>query len=116
MTEYTISIANENSTTWKCYVAKITGTDPNFILGRDFQKMESCRTYQGHLCSVTLSNGLYDVCVRRYDKESGNITSKDRWWAVVVDGDIYEYDFSELNWQYALYTAYNITVNYGSDG
>jgi hypothetical protein len=23
---------------------------------------------------------------------------------------------SELNWQYALYTAYNITVNYGSDG
>ena len=113
MIEYTYAIEPERGTTWKSYVAQITGKDPNYILSRDFKRVHYYRTYYGHSVSVMLQNGLFEVCISRFDAESGERMKRKRWWIVITDDDIYEYEFEELNWQYALFTAFNIRVNYG---
>ena len=32
---------------------------------------------------------------------------------IVADNDIYDYEFDEINWQYALYTSFLIKLNFG---
>lgn len=113
MTEYTYSIDREQGKIWRSYVARITGSDPQYILRRYFEKVIFRRGFHGYSCSTDLENGLYEVCIKRYDIQSGELTSRLRWWIIVVDDDIYEYEFEEMNWQYALFTVYNIKHNYG---
>lgn len=112
-TEYTYSIDDDkdDGTTWRTYVARIVGPDSNYILKRDFKRVQYCRAYYGVSVSLMLADGLYEACISRFDKASGERIERERWWIVVADEDIYKYAFSEMNWQYALYTAYNIKVN-----
>ena len=111
ITEYTYPIDRKSCSSWKTYVARITGTDPNYILRRNFESVRVCRTYYGHSASIMLANGVYEVCISRFSEESGERIERERWWVVIVDDDIYEYEFDEINWQYALYTAFNVRLN-----
>ena len=111
ITEYAYPIDRKNGCSWKTYVARITGADPNYILQRDFKNVRFCRTYYGYSAYLMLPNGLYEVCISRFSDESGERTERERWWIIVVDNDIYEYEFEEINWQYALYTAFNVHLN-----
>ncbi len=113
MTEYTYAIDHEQGLQWKTYVARINGTDPNYILHRDFEQLRFQRTWYGHSCSSELQNGLYEVSISRFDKASGEQVRRDRWWIIVADDDIYDYEFDDMNWQYALYADYLIRLNCG---
>ena len=113
MTKYTYSVDKEEATTWRTYVAKITGTHPLYILKRRFEDLDIRRSRDGFFCSVSLPSGLYEASIIRYDKDTKERVSRHRWWIVVAEEDVYEYEFEEMNWQYALFTAYNIKVNFG---
>lgn len=111
MTEYTYYIKKEPGSTVKTYVAKIAGSHPQYILNRYFEFPEMRRGRTGYSCAVYLINGLYEVSVIRYDKKTKERVSRHRWWIIAVDDEVYEFDFEQMNWQYALFTAYNIAVN-----
>lgn len=113
MTEYCYGIDYEKGMRWQTYVASINGTDPNYILHRDFRRVHTKRTWYGHSCYIELCNGLYEVAIIRIDEETGERVRRERWWIIVVDDDIYDYEFDEINWQYALYTSFLIKLNFG---
>ena len=52
-----------------------------------------------------LYNGIFEVSLKYYDKKTGERLSRERQWIVVLDGDEYEYEDEEMNYQYVLYTA-----------
>lgn len=61
---------------------------------------------------IELCNGLYEVAIIRIDEETGECVRREQWWIIVVDDDIYDYEFDEMNWQYALYTSFLIKLNF----
>ena len=113
MIEYTYSIDRERGFKWKTYVARINGDDPNYILHREFLPVRFQRTWYGHSCSLNLQNGLYEVSVSKIDKESDECVQVNRWWVINADDKIYDYDFDDMNWQYALYADYLLQLNCG---
>ena len=112
--EYTYAIDREKETKWKSYVARITGSDAKYILCREFEHVQFFRTFYGHSCTAYLDTGLYEVCISRYDARTGERLCRQRWWIIIADDDLYEYEYEEMNWQYALFTAYNLKANYGN--
>lgn len=112
ITEYTYAIDRSEGSQWKTYVAKITGSDPDYILQREFETIQFQRTWYGHSCSSVLQNGLYEIAINRFDNDSGDRTERKRWWIIVADGAVYEYEFQEINWQYALYTSYILQLQF----
>lgn len=113
MTEYFFGVKCEKGLRWKPYIAKIQGRDPNFILRRSFQEVKYTRTEKGGYCWTELQNGLYEVAINRTDKKTGERVWRERWWIIVIDDEIYEYEFDEMNWQYALYAAFLVRTNCG---
>lgn len=88
------------------YVARITGPDPNYRLRRYFLPQERSKTFddcENYFCK--LYNGIFEVSLKYYDKKTGELLSRERQWIVVLDGDEYEYEDEEMNYQYVLYTA-----------
>ena len=90
------------------YVARITGPDPNYRLRRYFLQQERSTVYGKCNCEqfyCQLYDGIFEVSLKYYDKETGELLSRKRQWIVVLDGDEYDYDDEEMNYQYVLYTA-----------
>ena len=56
MAEYCYGIDYEKGMRWQTYVASINGTDPNYILHRDFRRVHTKRTWYGHSCYIELCN------------------------------------------------------------
>lgn len=108
MTEYDFYLDEKHGTICKSYIARIVGQDPNYILKRRFEPVEY--RHNNH-CFAELKNGLYEACVSRFDKKTGERLERKRWWIIIIEDDMYEYDFEEMNWQYALFVAFNIRAN-----
>lgn len=95
------------------YAAKIVGSDPNFVLRRVFQPSE--RTHGRHhvLWTFELPDGVYEIGISIYDRQSGDRVHRIRKWLVVFDEEAYEYDYAEMTAQYVIYTAWCIRMQNG---
>ena len=111
MIEYVFNVKNGDGLRWRPYVARIEGRDPNYILHRVFEDVDYSRSAKIGIFRVELQSGLYEAAIIRTEKKTGKTVWGDRWWIIVADDDIYEYKFEEMNWQYALYTAFLVRVN-----
>lgn len=85
----------------RSYVALITGPDPNYYLHRVF--LPQARYGRGYSCR--LDDGIYELSIKYFCKETEKLLRRERKWLVVLDGDLYEYDGADMNYQYVLYTA-----------
>lgn len=94
----------------KSYVARITGPDPNYILHRRFQESYHTRCKGFELFVYILDDGIYEQVTKRFDEETGEYLGKERKWLVVSGGEMRRYGDQEMNYQYVLYSAFNLRM------
>lgn len=110
---YRFRVYDHKGQTFKCYVARITGPDPKYILKRVFDDKFTlqCKGFRQYTC--LLKDGIYEQVVKRFDADTGELLEKDRHWLVVLDGKIIRYPNDEMNYQYVLYSAFNLALQSG---
>lgn len=90
----------------KIYLAEITGTHPLYRFARSFFPMQYSYSRDEIYCSFDLpENGVFEFCVRWYDKESKKIIRQEQQWFVIFEGDYYELDKCEI-----LFTLFNLRL------
>ena len=103
-------VYNRKGKTFKTYIARITGEDPNYILKRDFMFRYICHYSRFDTFTYILEDGIYEWMVKRFDNDTGASVEKERKWLVVSDGEMTLYDDDDMNYQYVLYTAFNLQL------
>lgn len=103
-------VYNRKGETFKTHIARIVGEDPNYILKRDFLFGYISHYRRFDMFTYVLDDGIYELMVKRFDEETGDCVEKDRKWLVVSDGEMTAYDDDQMNYQYVLYTAFNLQL------
>ena len=107
---YNFEVAHLEGIRFHAYIARITGPDPNYILGRDFLTASVRRAEGRTFFRYRLYDGVYDLTVKYYDKLTGEYLNRERRWLVMLDGDLYQYNEEDANPQYVLYAAFNLAL------
>lgn len=93
----------------KSYVAQITGPDPNYVLRRSFQDAYRSRCKGFDLYVYILDDGIYEQVTKRFDAE-GKYLGKERKWLVISGGEMKRYKDEDMNYQYVLYSVFNLEI------
>ena len=110
---YNFEVAHLQGIRFHAYIARITGPDPNYILGRAFLTENVMHTEGCSYFHYRLYDGVYDLSVKYYDELTGEYLNRERLWLIMLDGDLYEYSSEDMNYQYVLYTEYNLRQQTG---
>ena len=107
-------VYNQKGKSYRTYIAQIVGEDPNYILKRIFlpRYFYHYSRFDSFIC--VLEDGIYELMVKRFDDETGACVGKERKWLVVSDGELRLYNNDQINFQYALYTAFNLRKGGGA--
>lgn len=97
------------------YVAKITGSDPNYILHRQFLEPDEVDGFYEEMWNYELEDGIYEICETIYDNATGDRVHRGRKWLVVLDDWEYEYAYDDMNAQYVLYTVWCLNLQKGGE-
>ena len=76
------------------YIAKITGSHEKYVFERSFLHKE--RTGGGWYTFEMPGTGVYEECVIRKDRSTGEVVQRERIWYVYHEGDIYEIERKDV--------------------
>lgn len=108
--DYDYRVDRDKSLFAESYVALITGPDPNYYLHRVFLPL----ICYGRSYSCELYDGIYELPIKYFSKETKKFLRRERKWLIVLDEDLYEYNGDEMNYQYVLYTAGMLRLQRGA--
>ncbi len=111
---YRYRLYHQEGNYFKTYIARVVGPHPNYYLRRLFEIRSRKSNARFDSFGYFLENGIYEFVVKRFDSETNELISKVRKWLVVAEGRMYEYADEEMNYQYVLYTAFNLRLQEGS--
>lgn len=105
MEEYDIFIPHIPGTFARPYAARILGEDPVYRLKRRFLRYTDCDAApDGQWFFFPLpTDGVYEFCVRRFQRETRRLVSREREWIILFDGSLYEIGLEDV-----LYALFNL--------
>lgn len=113
MINFYCTVEREPDRYTKAYIAKITGRHPKYALRRDFQLVRILTTPTVVKLRSELDNGVYECCIQQVNSKTHDVVKTERWWAIVADDDLYEYEYDELDHEDVMYALFNLKKNFG---
>ncbi len=103
-------VYKRKNASYRTWVARIEGDDPDYILQRDFLP-RSCQTSPGYdTFTYHLEEGIYEFAIVRFDA-LGNRGARERKWILVHEGEVRVYEEAEMDYQYVLYCAWLLSLS-----
>ena len=99
MEEFEIVVPTRTGEYGRPYIAKITGFHPRFVFARTFISFDDvCRLPDKRIYTVLLTHkGIYESCIRYFDRKTGELITREREWFILRDGDEFSIAYHEIS-------------------